>query len=102
MPTELGSMLRRLFALYCGILLITTSSAHSLEREGVQFKVFQFPADQIPRIDGDIADWDMVPANCVVGSEQLSDAVKGHGAKLDPKDLDVRVRVGWVKGLNRL
>ena len=25
------------------------------------FKVFQFPADKIPRIDGDPSDWAMVP-----------------------------------------
>ena len=26
----------------------------------------------------------------------------GHGTKFEPKDLDIKVKVGWVKGLNRL
>ena len=34
--------------------------------------------------------------------DQLSDTVGGRGTKIDRKDKDVNVRVGWVKGLNRL
>ncbi|GEM_PF-6257464 len=29
------------------------------ERPGVEFKVFHFPASQIPRIDGKVDDWAM-------------------------------------------
>ena len=32
-----------------------------LERPDVEFQVFQFPANQIPRIDGDTSDWSIVP-----------------------------------------
>ena len=78
------------------------ATAFALERPGVEFKIFQFPADKIPRIDGDISDWDIVPESYVIGTDQLSDTVGGHGANIDRKDLDVRVKVGWVKGMNRL
>ena len=72
----------------------------ALERPGVEFKVFQFPADKIPRIDGNADDWAIVPESYAIGSDQLKDTV--NNTKRDPKDLDVKVKVGWVKGLNRL
>lgn len=73
----------------------------ALDRPGVVFKIFQFPADQIPRIDGNDDDWKMVPDDYAIGSDQLVD--DSHpDRKPDPKDLDVKVKVGWVKGLNRL
>src|ERR1035438_5790118 len=36
-------------------------SARALDRPDVTFKVFQFPQDKIPRIDGDPGDWAIVP-----------------------------------------
>ena len=65
------------------------------------FKVFQFPADKIPRIDGDDSDWAMVPESYSIGLDQMHDDEHKHD-KPDPKDLDVHVKVGWVKGLNSL
>jgi hypothetical protein len=65
------------------------------------FKVFQFPADKIPRIDGDPSDWAIVPESYSIGLDQMSDDEHKH-ARPDPKDLDIHVKVGWVKGLNRL
>ncbi len=75
--------------------------AVGLERTNTVFKVFQFPADQIPRIDGDTNDWNIVPESYVIGTDQLTDDTGRH-LHPDPADLNVRVRVGWVKGLNRL
>ena len=34
--------------------------------------------------------------------DQLKETQKGRGFNYDKKDLDVKVKVGWVKGLNRL
>jgi hypothetical protein len=64
-------------------------------------KIFQFPANMIPRIDGNTDDWAMVPNSYIVGNDQLKEDF-GKIAKLDTNDLNVKVRVGWVKGLNRL
>ncbi len=75
--------------------------AAALERQDVTFKVFQFPANMIPRIDGQADDWAMVPDEYVIGTDQLVDD-EGKWKKSDPNNLDVRVRVGWVKGMNRL
>jgi PKD domain-containing protein len=74
--------------------------AFALERPGVEFKVFQFPADRIPRIDGNVDDWAMVPESYAIGVDQLRDTV--NNLPLDKKNLDVKVKVGWVKGFNRL
>jgi hypothetical protein len=75
--------------------------AAALERKDVTFQVFQFPANMIPRIDGDPNDWSIVPDEYVIGTDQLVDD-NGRYQKPDPNNLDVRVRVGWVKGMNRL
>jgi len=64
-------------------------------------KVFQFPADQIPRIDGKDDDWAIVPETYAVTLANMHDDEKKH-ARPDPKDLEIKVKVGWVKGLNRL
>ncbi len=82
-----------------GLAFVPT--ARALEKPEVTYQVFQFPADKIPRIDGNTDDWAMVPESYVIGTDQLWDDSKKHPHP-DPKTLDVRVKVGWVKGLNRL
>ncbi|MSR59936.1 MAG: PKD domain-containing protein [Planctomycetaceae bacterium] len=73
-----------------------------LSRPEVEYQVFQFPADKIPRIDGDASDWSIVPESYAIGQDQLRETVIGIGDKQDPKNLDVKVKVGWVKGQNHL
>src|ERR1700678_1355105 len=92
------------FPLFLSCLLLLSTSAGAIERPDVTCKVFQFPANMIPRIDGNDDDWAMVPDSYAIGMDQLEDteAPGGHGTNRDPKDLDVKVKVGWVKGLNRL
>jgi len=78
-----------------------TYSARALDRPDVTFKVFQFPQDKIPRIDGDPGDWAIVPDDYAVSSDLMIDDYNDH-AKPDPKEFSMKVKVGWVKGLNRL
>ncbi|MFC1650645.1 PKD domain-containing protein [Candidatus Latescibacterota bacterium] len=86
------------------LLLLFSMSANlsALERPDMEFKVFQFPSNMIPRIDGNTDDWDIVSDDYTIGTDQLSDTVKGIGTNINTRDIDVKVRVGWVKGLNRL
>ena len=90
--------------LLTGFLLLAGGATvcQALDKPGITYPIFQFPADKIPRIDGDASDWDMVPDAYAIGSDQLTDDNGGRHAKPDPKELNVRVKVGWVKGLNRL
>lgn len=87
--------------LLSGAYLSLSTRVAALEKPAVTYQIFQFPADRMPRVDGNADDWAMVPESYVIGTDQLTDDTKKH-ARPDPKTLDVRVRVGWVKGLNRL
>jgi hypothetical protein len=83
--------------LILGLLFFLKSQA----QEDRGYKVYQFPANMIPRIDGNTDDWVDFPDEYVIGTDQLWDDSK-HYPKVDPKNLDVKVRVAWVKGMNRL
>jgi hypothetical protein len=92
-------------------MLLTIFPARALERPEITFKVFQFPPNMIPRIDGNDDDWAMVPDSYAIGMDQLVNTEAPLVSDLssareetprDPKKLDVKVKVGWVKGLNRL
>ena len=91
--------------LIIGIVLTVIHTAYA-QNTNVQvqepgFKVFQFPRTMIPRIDGEFTDWDIVPDSYAVGIEEMWDD-SGQHQTVDRKTLDIRVKVGWVKGLNRL
>lgn len=64
------------------------------------YKIFQFPTNQIPRVDGDASDWDMFNDSYTLGSDQLKE--DEFGKLNDSLNLAIKVRVGWVKGMNRL
>lgn len=87
------------FFVHLFICVLALSSFLNPEKE---YKIFQFPNNMMPRIDGDFSDWDMVPDSYVIGLDQLMDTKFGKGVNLDPEDYNVRVKVGWVKDLNRL
>jgi hypothetical protein len=90
---------RIVIAFLAGVVLV--GSLGALDRPEVTFKVFQFPADQMPRVDGDASDWAIVPDDYAIKTGEFSDDSGKHAAP-DPKTLEIKVRVGWVKGLNRL
>ena len=71
------------------LFLAACFAASAIERPGMEFKVFQFPADRIPRIDGKTDDWAIVPDSYAIGTDQLRETPSDHD-KRDPKDLDVR------------
>lgn len=85
----------------CLLLLCMCSAGLFAQVDGTHFKVFQFPANQIPRIDGDFTDWDMVPESYVITTDEMWDD-SGKHTGVDKSSLDIRVKVGWVNGLNRL
>jgi len=82
------------------LFMVTVSESLALERPEIEFKIFQFPPHMIPRIDGNPDDWDMVPDDYSIGTEQFKDM--RQDAAMDRNDLDVTVKVGWVKGMNRI
>lgn len=94
---KLGILFLILFTSVSGNEILETSVRGELE-----FKVFQFPQNAIPRIDGELSDWDIVPESYVYDTSLLNDTEDGHGIDIDLDDIDIQVTVGWVKGLSRL
>src|SRR3972149_7401269 len=77
-----------------------TFYGYGLEKD-TTYRVFQFPASMIPRIDGNMDDWKIVPESYVIGTDQLWDDSRQH-EDIDTSTLNVRVKVGWVKGMKKL
>ena len=80
---------------------LPASSQSDIQVREPGFKVFQFPRTAIPRIDGDFGDWDIVPDSYSVGMEEMWDD-SGQHQGINRQTLDIKVKVGWVNGLNRL
>src|SRR4051812_9029892 len=83
-------------------LLLCSLLAHpAFAQDDRGYKVYQFPANMIPRIDGKADDWASFPKEYAVGTDQLRDD-SGHYPRPDTANLKVSVKVAWVEGLNRL
>jgi hypothetical protein len=82
------------------LVFMSVSISSALERPGKEFKIFQFPKNMIPCIDGNPNDWIIVPDSYSIGMDELKDT--NNNSPIDKKDLDVNVKVGWVKGMNQL
>lgn len=91
-----------MFSWFVFLMTVVCDDDTGLQRPEVEYKVFQFPANQIPRIDGNSDDWSIVPETYSIGMDQLRETVAGLGDKRDPSNLDVKVKVGWVQGQNHL
>jgi hypothetical protein len=91
-----------LLSLPLAALSLPPADVAAHHRKGVTYKVFQFPPDKIPKIDGDFRDWDVVPDGYKIDGSHLMDTVMGKGKNMDPKDLAVEVKVGWSPETNRL
>jgi hypothetical protein len=89
-----------LYLMAFAMAALPTTPARAIDRPPF-YKVFQFPADKIPRSDGDASDWDMVPDDYTIGMDQMTND-SNTSARPDPTKIDVKIKVGWVKGLNRL
>lgn len=83
-----------LFAALC-------SSGYVYGQTNTEFKVFCFPADKIPSIDGDIRDWDIVPESYIITIDSMTED-EGKHANPNKNTLDIRVKVGWSEASNRL
>jgi PKD domain len=71
--------------------LSASSEARALEKPNTTYSVFQFPLDKIPRIDGKIDDWAMVPDSYTIGTDQLKeDTGKYQGPTPKTGSYDVR------------
>ena len=54
---------------YGVIASILCLQAAAADRPGTIYKIFQFPADHIPRVDGNTDDWKIAPAEFAIGMD---------------------------------
>jgi len=88
-------------AIVAVVMFFLVFNVRALDRTNEVFKIFQFPADKIPCIDGGTNDWSIVPESYVIGTDQLMDDNGRHSVS-DASTPKIRLKAGWVKGLNRL
>ncbi|WP_139959682.1 PKD domain-containing protein [Flavicella sediminum] len=94
-------MSRKILYIICVTFFLGCSFC-SFGQRSKEYKVYQFPKNEMPRIDGEFSDWKSVPDSYSIGLKQMKETVRGLDFDLDPKDYDVDVKVAWVKDLNRL
>lgn len=83
---------------YFGIVSTGSSLAQEVP---LYFGIYQFPPNRIPSIDGNAADWQLVPDSLAIGIDALKN-VNAPDGTIDTNNMNVTVKVGWVNGLNRL
>jgi hypothetical protein len=92
------------FAFTLGLILFFAITpplfAHFPENQ--VYKIFQFPDDHIPAMDGDLSDWDIVPDEYFFDYTYYAEMHRDNSA-IDTTDHHVkRVAVGWNDAQNRL
>lgn len=88
------------FATLVSLGLNGAASAHFPEE--ALYRVFQFPDNLLPVMDGDLRDWDIVPESYWTDTYDLMETVRGLGTDFDVEDLSVLTAVGWNDTQNRL
>ena len=84
------------------LFLLAATAAFVLDHDKGEVQIFQLPPALMPHIDAKTDDWKIGGEQYTYRNDKLHGAECGHPRGIDPKDLDVSVKVGWVKGLNRL
>ena len=87
-------------------LLIVGSSATLFAHEppGEVFFAFHFPANAVPAMDGDLSDWNMVPADIFeisVENGWIQETVRGDAGN-DLSDFNARSMWAWNEEANRV
>jgi len=82
-------------------ILLLTATAWAHAPAGVVYPAVQFPNGNVPTIDGDISDWDVITEAYWITHEQLTETVTGLGTSWDATDLALRVILGWNGATNK-
>lgn len=90
-----------LLATATAALFAAQASAHF--PEDTVHPLFQFPRDQVPVMDGDLSDWDMLPAEYNFDLVKYSQHKEQTSTEHNPADLNIiRAAAAWNDELNRL
>ena len=79
------------------------AAAVAHQPEGVTYPLFQFADDQVPVMDGDLSDWEILPPESILDFNAHVDVVNEPPLTHDMADLHiVRAAVGWNDKQNLL
>lgn len=81
-----------------GIALLLVGAAWAHFPEGHMYFAFQFPDGMIPEFDGDLSDWDIVPEEFRIRTEDLYEQLAGKGKAgtgVDLEDLTALIMLAW-------
>ncbi len=79
--------MKRLLLLLLPLACLSPSDVSAHHPKGVTYKVYQFPPNKLPRIDGDPTDWEIVPDSLTIDGSHLMDTVMGKGQTWTPRTL---------------
>ena len=94
--------MRKLFALAAAALMLTSTASMAHFPEGQIFGAWQWPSDPLPNLDGDISEWNVLPAELWIDIFQTEVAEGDIGREIDTANLNFRVAVGWNDELDRV
>ena len=101
MKPRVRAGIRGLPLLAAAALFASQAAAHF--PEDTVHQLFQFPRDQVPVMDGDLSDWDMLPAEYIFDLEKYTQHKEQTSTEHNPADLNiVRAAAAWNDELNRL
>ena len=83
-------------------ILVPGSPTWGHQPEGEVYRAFQFSDSQVPSIDGDLSDWEIVGDSYTILTGQFYDLVNPEVEAGDSEDFSVRLMVGWNKASNRI
>ena len=85
----------------CVLTVALPAAAHF--PDGTVYAAFPFPDDRLPVLDGDLSDWDIVPAGYILDLSHHEEVKAKQFDRYDTTDLHIRrVAVGWNDTHNRL
>lgn len=88
--------------LAAGVVFVLTASLWAHDPTANYFAV-GFPASDLPTIDGDLSDWDVIPeAYHVTMVDAFEETRRGVGTDFDLNDLNMNLIVGWSPSNNRI
>ena len=83
-------------------IIVPFSPTWGHKPEGEVYRAFQFSDSQVPSIDGDLSDWDIVGDSYTILTGQFYDLINPEVEAGDSEDFSVRLMVGWNKASNRI
>ncbi|MBI2505876.1 MAG: hypothetical protein HYW07_21895 [Candidatus Latescibacteria bacterium] len=70
--------------------------------EGQVFAAWQWPTSQLPNLDGDISEWNVIPEEYWIDIFQTSVAEGDIGREIDTANLNFRIVMAWNDELDRI